>query len=56
LATAIIHKVDAFYTLDGSGKRKKGTLLPLNGIVAGKYALKILKPQAPQGSLFTGMT
>jgi predicted nucleic acid-binding protein len=56
LATAIIHKVDFLYTLDGSGKKKKGTLLRLNGVVAGKHALKILKPHACQSNLFTGIT
>lgn len=55
LATAIIHDVDAFYTLDGSGKKKNGRLLPLNGNVAGKFKLKILKPHASQTNLFTGL-
>ena len=55
LATAIIHEVDTMYTLDGSGKKKKGKLLPLSGNVAGKYKLQILKPQASAINLLTGL-
>lgn len=57
LATAIINNVDEFHTLDGSGKnsKKKGKLIPLSGIVAGKYKLKICEPYAKQGSLLTGL-
>ena len=53
LATAIIHGADEFQTLDGSGKKKKGHLIPLSGNVAGKYTLKICAPNTPQAGLFT---
>ncbi|MGH9898498.1 MAG: type II toxin-antitoxin system VapC family toxin [Pyrinomonadaceae bacterium] len=52
LATAILYMADEFHTLDGSGKKKKGKLLPLNGIVAGKYKLRICQPNAEQDTLF----
>ena len=55
LATAILYKADVFYTLDGSGANPKpNDLLPLSGDVAG-YPLRIEKPHAKQGSLFTGI-
>jgi hypothetical protein len=50
LASAIIYDADVFYTLDGSGKKKKGKLLPLNGNVAG-HRLRIEKPYQKQLSL-----
>jgi len=50
LASAIIYEADVFYTLDGSGKKKKGKLLPLNGNVAG-HRLRIEKPYQKQLSL-----
>ena len=53
LATAIIHNANEFHTLDGSGKKKTGKLIPLSGNVAGKYKLKICEPYAAQGSLLT---
>ena len=55
LATAILYGADEFHTLDGSGKKKKGYLIPLSGTIAGKYTLKICKPYSIQGGLFTGM-
>lgn len=48
LATAIIHDAGEFQTLDGSGKKKKGKLIPLSGMVADKYPLKICAPNTPQ--------
>lgn len=55
LATAILYKADTLYTLDGSGEHPKpNDLLPLNGNVAGE-SLKIEKPHATQGSLFSGI-
>lgn len=54
LATAIIYKADEFHTLDGSGKKRNGDLLPLNGNVAG-HSLKICVPYAEQGNLFSGI-
>lgn len=53
LATAIIYKADAFYTLDGAGRKRNGDLLPLDGDVAG-YPLTIVKPDAFQGTMFAG--
>jgi predicted nucleic acid-binding protein len=54
LATAILYEAEAFYTLDGGGKRvRPNDLLPLNGNVAG-YPLVIQKPFTAQGGLFTG--
>jgi len=50
LASGILYDVDVFYTLDGSGKKKKGKLLPLNGNVAG-HKLRIEKPYQKQLSL-----
>lgn len=52
LASAILYKADVFYTLDGSGKKKRGTLLPLalTASVAG-YKLNISKPYKSQLSL-----
>lgn len=47
LASAVLYEVDVFYTLDGSGKKKRGHLLPLNGNVAG-HKLKITKPYKSQ--------
>lgn len=55
LATAIIHNADEFQTLDGSGKKKKGKLLPISGNIADKYPLKIVVPSTVQPSLFTGV-
>lgn len=57
LATAIIHDVSAFYTRDG---KRRGGNVPLIGLanrspdgkICGKYALNIVDPIAPQGSLF----
>jgi predicted nucleic acid-binding protein len=54
LATAIIYKAEEFHTLDGSGKKRNGDLIPLNGNVAG-HKLKICVPYAEQGSLLTGI-
>lgn len=54
LATAIIHNADEFHTLDGSGRKRNGDLIPLNGNVAG-HKLKICVPYAGQGSLLTGI-
>jgi len=54
LATAIIYKADEFHTLDGSGKKRNGDLIPLDGNVAG-HKLKICVPYAEQGSLLTGI-
>jgi hypothetical protein len=54
LATAVIYKAEEFHTFDGSGKRRNGDLLPLNGNVAG-FKLKICTPYAEQGSLLTGI-
>ena len=55
LATAIIYKADALYTLDGSSENPKpNALLPLDGDVAG-YPLSIKKPHSKQGSLFSGI-
>jgi len=46
LATAIIWKVECFYTFDGKDKAKKArALLPLNGNVAGR-SLAILSAPA----------
>src|SRR5437870_6015599 len=50
LASAILYRADVFYTLDGSGKKKRGHLLPLDGNVAG-HKLKIAKPYKSQLSL-----
>ena len=50
LASAILYGASVFYTLDGSGKKKRGHLLPLNGNVAG-HKLKIEKPYNKQLSL-----
>ncbi|HEV7747578.1 MAG TPA: PIN domain-containing protein [Pyrinomonadaceae bacterium] len=50
LASAILYDVSVLYTLDGSGKKKRGYLLPLNGNVAG-HPLKIAKPYKSQLSL-----
>ncbi len=54
LATAVIYNAEEFHTFDGSGKKKKGYLLPLDGNVAG-HKLKICVPYAEQGSLLTGV-
>lgn len=54
LATAIIFNAEEFHTFDGSGKKKNGDLIPLNGNVAG-HKLKICVPYAKQGSLLTGI-
>ena len=43
LASAILYGANVFYTLDGSGKKKRGHLLPLDGNVAG-HKLSIKKP------------
>ena len=55
IATAIKHRADEFQTLDGAGKKKRGKLLPLNGVIAGRYRLKICKPSpsSQQPSLLT---
>jgi hypothetical protein len=50
LASAILYEADVFYTLDGSGKKKRGCLLPLDGKVAG-HKLRIKKPYKSQLSL-----
>ena len=50
LASAIIYNVNIFHTLDGSGKKKKGKLIPLNGNVAG-HRLTIERPYKRQLSL-----
>lgn len=50
LASAVLYQADLFYTLDGSGKKKRGHLLPLDGNVAG-HKLKIAKPYKSQLSL-----
>lgn len=50
LASAIIYNVTVFHTLDGSGRKKKGKLLPLNGNVAG-HSLTIERPYKAQLSL-----
>jgi hypothetical protein len=50
LASAILYQADVFHTLDGSGKKKRGHLLPLDGNVAG-HKLKIAKPYKSQLSL-----
>lgn len=55
LATAIIYKANEFHTLDGSGKKKKGKLVPLSGKIAGKYNLTICQPYSTQGNLFAGI-
>ena len=53
LATAILYEADEFHTLDGSGKRKKGTILQtITGKVANKYPLHILVPRSIPGPLF----
>ena len=57
LATAVIHKVTAFYTRDA---KRKGGNVPLiglpessaNGKLCGKYDLRIIDPIADQGRLF----
>lgn len=54
LATAIIYKADEFHTLDGSGKKRNGDLIPLDGNVAG-HKLKICVPYAEQRSLLIGI-
>lgn len=55
LATAILYKADALYTLDGSSDHPKpNALLLLNGNVAG-YPLPILKPRSDQPSLFSAL-
>ena len=55
LASAILYGADVFYTLDGGGSNPKpNALLPLDGNVAG-YPLRIMKPHAQQGSLFSGI-
>lgn len=54
LATAIIFAAEEFHTFDGSGKKRNGDLLPLNGNVAG-HKLKICVPYAEQGSLLAGI-
>lgn len=54
LATAIIFNAEEFHTFDGSGKKRKGDILPLSGNVAG-HKLKICVPYAEQGSLLTGI-
>ena len=46
LATAILYKVDCFYTFDEKGKNGRG-LIPLSGNVAG-YKLIICKPIGSQ--------
>ena len=50
LASAILYEASVFYTLDGSGKKKRGYLLPLDGNVAG-HKLAIKKPYKSQLSL-----
>lgn len=50
LASAIIYEADVFYTLDGSGKKKRGTLLPLDGDAA-VQKIRIAKPFNRQLSL-----
>ena len=53
VATAILYEADEFHTLDGSGKKKKGTILQtLTGKIAGKYLLNILVPRSTPGPLF----
>jgi predicted nucleic acid-binding protein len=55
VATAILYRADEFQTLDGSGKKKKGKLIPLSGTVAGKYPMKICSPYTDQPGLFTAL-
>lgn len=55
LATAVLYKADTFYTLDGLAEHPKpNALLKLDGDVAG-YPLRVMKPHAAQGSLFSGI-
>lgn len=56
LATAIIHDVTEFHTRDGKTKGGNVPLIGLpeaspNGLVCGKYKLKIVSPEAEQGDL-----
>ena len=51
LATAIHYEAMEMNTMDGCGKKKKHCLLPLNGIVANKYPMKICLPFHIQPSL-----
>ena len=55
IATAILYEANEFHTLDGSGKKKRGKILPLNGNVMGKHPLKICVPYSDQPNLFTGI-
>lgn len=55
IATAIIYRADEFHTLDGSGKKKKGKILPLSGNIMSKFPLKICIPYLDQPSLFSGI-
>lgn len=52
LATAIYYEAMELNTMDGCGKKKKHCLLPLNGVVANKYPIKICLPFHEQPPLF----
>jgi hypothetical protein len=54
LATAINFEAKEFHTMDGSGKKTAKRLLPLDGVLAEKYPLKICLPYTAQMGLFTG--
>jgi predicted nucleic acid-binding protein len=55
LATAVNFSANEFHTMDGSGKKKTARLIPLSGVMAGKYPLTICLPYALQVGLFTGV-
>ena len=55
IATAILYEANELHTLDGSGKKKKGKILPLSGNILGKHPLKICTPYSDQPSLFSGI-
>jgi len=55
LATAIFYKVDPFYTFDENDDNENLGLIPLSGIIAGKYKLIIKKPMGQQLDAFNSI-
>lgn len=54
LATAIYFECNVFYTFDGAGKVRRNEdrrLLTLNGTIANRYRLTIMKPKVVQPAL-----
>ena len=51
LASAILYNAAEFHTVDGSGRGQKLLSLTPGGVIAEKYALKILQPKAGQARL-----